>query len=256
MSNTPSDISSPALPTRQGTFALVDLHSGRVYSLQPGPNSIGRSDKCRVVLDGHEVSRRHAVLMVHETGECEVSDAESRNGVFLNGRRLRGVARLKAGDVLRICGFRLLLTKTTPSNPTPFAFTDETLGVVVWNAVDACWHFSITLGVDWFVPAVYSPSDYTPPDRVPPTTAPEWNAVRACFRHVKAREADARALVVEEWGSQTRAFRPNLEQVLFTTTNATFVYEEVYGVYCVTIDPTGAFLSGPKWISHQSDNDD
>jgi hypothetical protein len=227
---------------QNNTFALVDLHSGRTYSLQPGPNSIGRSNTNRVVLDDCAVSRRHAVLMVHETGACEVGDAQSRNGVFLNGRRVQGVAQLSPGELLQIDCFRLLLIRNTATGSAPMYFTDEALGVVVWNAADSCWHFGMMLGVNRFVPALYSPTDPSPPDRVPP----DWEVVRACFHQVKAHEAEARALVVDS----------RLEQVIFTASNVTLVYGKLpAGVYCVTIDRAGNFVSGPVWVPNEVNND-
>src|SRR5438270_143488 len=116
----------PLAPARTGTFALVDLRSGRVYPLKPGPNSIGRSVKCDVVLDDSAVSRRHAVVMIHEEGSCEVGDAQSRNGVRVNGQRVRIVSPLHFGDVLQIGDFRLLFTDDSERD-RPRTLADETL---------------------------------------------------------------------------------------------------------------------------------
>jgi hypothetical protein len=255
VSNVTPDLPPIAPVSQSGPFALVDLLNGRAYPLEPGPNSIGRSTSNRVVLADAAVSRRHAVLMIYATGECAVGDAGSRNGVFLNGQQVHGIGRLTPGGWLQIDGFRLLFTRNNATDPLPISFTDETLGVVVWNAADSCWYFGITLGVNRFVPAVYSPSDYTPPDRVPPPQAPEWEAVRACYRQVKAHEAEARARVGGQSSSRGRV-RPHLTQVLFTPATATFVYEvDLTGAYCVTIDGAGAFVSGPVWIPSEPNDD-
>jgi hypothetical protein len=239
----------------RSTFALVDLLSGRVHPLLPGPNSIGRSIKNRVVLDDRAVSRRHAVLMVHEAGECEVGDADSRSGVVLNGRQVQGIIRVTPGDVLQICGFRLLFTQNPANNPTPFSFTDETLGAVVWNASGSCWSFGLTLGLYRFVPAQYRPSNDTPPNCVPLPSAPEWGVVRAWCRQVRDREAEARALVLREnpLGMHTL---PCLLQILFATTTATLIYGEPRtGAVCVTLNRARTFVSGLMWIP-SGPNDD
>jgi pSer/pThr/pTyr-binding forkhead associated (FHA) protein len=79
-----------------GRQRIVEL--GGVASL-----TIGRSPSNDVPLGwDHEVSRLHAVL-AHEGGEWTVADdGLSRNGSFVNGRRLRGRHRLRDGDALKI----------------------------------------------------------------------------------------------------------------------------------------------------------
>jgi two-component system response regulator FlrC len=62
---------------------------------------LGRDGTCHIVLEGREVSRRHAEIYF-DGPVVTVRDLQSRNGVFVNGRRTeRGP--LVAGDVLR-CG--------------------------------------------------------------------------------------------------------------------------------------------------------
>jgi pSer/pThr/pTyr-binding forkhead associated (FHA) protein len=75
---------------------IVEL--GSVRSL-----TIGRSPANDVPLQwDHEVSRLHAVL-APEGGEWTIADdGLSRNGSFVNGRRLRGRHRLRDGDAIKI----------------------------------------------------------------------------------------------------------------------------------------------------------
>jgi pSer/pThr/pTyr-binding forkhead associated (FHA) protein len=54
------------------------------------------------VLDDASVSRRHA-LVLERDGAPVIADDRSRNGVFVNGRRVRE-ARLRHGDEVRIGG--------------------------------------------------------------------------------------------------------------------------------------------------------
>lgn len=264
MNDASASDSSP-LPAQSGTFALVDLRSGQVHPLQPGPNSIGRSPKSRVVLDDPAISRRHAVLMVYEEGNCEVGDAASRNGVRVNGRRLAPVAPLKPGDVLQIGDFRLLFTDTSEPYPprsfadetlgSPYLFADETLGVVVWRAADACWHFGIPIEPDRIVPAVYSPTDYAPPSGAPSPTSPEWEVVRACFQQVKAREGSVRARIARQDDPFGRYY---LAQILFTSTAVTLVYERGSSgtqAVCVSLNSAGEVISGPQWIAECKNGD-
>jgi hypothetical protein len=79
-----------------GRQRLVEL--GEVPSM-----TIGRSPSSDVPLGwDHEVSRLHAVLN-HEGGEWTIADdGLSRNGSFVNGRRLRGRHRLRDGDAIKV----------------------------------------------------------------------------------------------------------------------------------------------------------
>ncbi|MDB4980248.1 MAG: Flagellar regulatory protein FleQ [Myxococcales bacterium] len=62
---------------------------------------VGRDDTCDTILEGTEISRRHAEFRV-DGPMLAVRDLESRNGVFVNGVR-RTDAPLGPGDVVR-CG--------------------------------------------------------------------------------------------------------------------------------------------------------
>jgi transcriptional regulator with AAA-type ATPase domain len=66
-----------------------------------GGQVVGRDADCDTVLAGTEISRRHAEFRV-DGPVVTVRDRESRNGVFVNGRRVTD-APLAAGDVVR-CG--------------------------------------------------------------------------------------------------------------------------------------------------------
>jgi DNA-binding CsgD family transcriptional regulator len=71
--------------------------------------SMGRSPSSDVALAwDHEVSRLHAVLTC-EGGEWTIADdGLSRNGSFVNGRRLRGRHRLRDGDAIKLGGTLLV----------------------------------------------------------------------------------------------------------------------------------------------------
>lgn len=70
---------------------------------------IGRDDDCDIVLDDPLVSRRHATVICSDA-ELWVDDLASRNGVQVNGERVKSRQRLEVGDVLRIGGQELRLT--------------------------------------------------------------------------------------------------------------------------------------------------
>jgi pSer/pThr/pTyr-binding forkhead associated (FHA) protein len=72
---------------------VVVLRLGRV-------TRIGRRVSSDIVLDDATVSRRHA-LVLERDGAPVIADDRSRNGVYLNGKRI-SEARLRHGDEVRI----------------------------------------------------------------------------------------------------------------------------------------------------------
>jgi DNA-binding winged helix-turn-helix (wHTH) protein len=72
----------------------------RVPVLQ-GDNLLGRGEDSLVILNERRVSRRHAQIVV-ASGLATLEDLGSRNGTYLNERRLEGAATLQSGDRIRI----------------------------------------------------------------------------------------------------------------------------------------------------------
>ena len=62
---------------------------------------IGRSQKCQVRLRSKSVSRRHARIRVTPSG-ASIEDLQSRNGTFVNGRRIEAPMALQNGDHIEI----------------------------------------------------------------------------------------------------------------------------------------------------------
>lgn len=67
---------------------------------------IGRSRRCDVVIPSATVSRNHAVLTRYDDGSWTISDADSQNGLRVNGVE-EWVKELQEGDVLDIGDERL-----------------------------------------------------------------------------------------------------------------------------------------------------
>jgi hypothetical protein len=100
-------------PPPGGAHALVRLADGRSHALRVGVNALGRYPQNDLVLAPICVSRRHCVVLVHASGGCEVYDTASRNGTWVNGRRV-GRADLLPGDVLTLAGQQLLVAWVGP----------------------------------------------------------------------------------------------------------------------------------------------
>jgi predicted component of type VI protein secretion system len=82
-------------------FWLVDQDG--VHDLKMGLNTIGRMEDNDVPIVDGSVSRRHCAIVVHATSGCELHDTASKNGTFVNGKRINGPTALRAGDQIRLC---------------------------------------------------------------------------------------------------------------------------------------------------------
>lgn len=97
--------------------------------------TVGRRASCDVLIaDDGEVSRAHAELELVGEEWTVVDDGLSRNGTFVNGRRISGRKRLVDGDVLRfgrtVVEYRCpsegstAMTSSTPDMPTVDSLTE------------------------------------------------------------------------------------------------------------------------------------
>ncbi len=77
-----------------------------VIRLEPGWTRIGRSGAADVRLDDPTVSRRHALIVLTESGDLRALDDRSLNGLFVNGELVEW-APLGDEDELEIGRYRL-----------------------------------------------------------------------------------------------------------------------------------------------------
>jgi predicted nucleic acid-binding Zn-ribbon protein len=74
--------------------------------LEPGWTRIGRSPAADIRLEDATVSRRHALIVLTDSGELRALDDRSLNGLFVNGEHVDW-APLADGDELEIGRYRL-----------------------------------------------------------------------------------------------------------------------------------------------------
>jgi len=91
-----------------GKHSTHELKDGEVVR-------IGRSSRNNMVLADLSLSRHHAEILPDSEGWI-LQDAGSRNGTFLNGRRLQAPERLKAGDRIDLGGCHLEYREGTESS--------------------------------------------------------------------------------------------------------------------------------------------
>jgi len=69
----------------------------RHIPLAPGENVIGRAEDATISVASSKVSRRHARILV-DSGGATLEDLGSKNGTFLDNRRLEAPVKLRPGD--------------------------------------------------------------------------------------------------------------------------------------------------------------
>jgi len=89
--------------------------------------TIGRNHQNDVVINAPSVSRHHCQMIQDDNGQFRLVDFGSKNGTYINGRRITGEVILNYGDTIRIGNttlpwqnyFSLPVQQITPNNKTP-----------------------------------------------------------------------------------------------------------------------------------------
>ncbi len=96
-----------------------------IHQLKPAGTTLGRDESCEIVLPDDRISRQHARISFENEGYV-LHDLGSRNGTFLNGRRITRPEVLHHRDVIGLPGLTLRFDQadeTVPWEPegTPLA---------------------------------------------------------------------------------------------------------------------------------------
>jgi FHA domain len=97
-----------ALSPMQIDLEILERGAHRTLRLR-SPFEVGRDKAADVALRDPEVSRRHARFQ-SEQGVVYVDDLKSRNGTFLNGRRVTEAIEVRGGDEIDVGTTRILVT--------------------------------------------------------------------------------------------------------------------------------------------------
>lgn len=89
-------------------WAWLCLSNGKKLPITHWENVIGRHKRCDIVIDFPTVSRNHGVLTRYDDGSWTITDAESKDGVLVNGKRVQ-ICALHAGDIISIGGVEMSL---------------------------------------------------------------------------------------------------------------------------------------------------
>ena len=101
-----------ALSPMQIDLEILERGAHRTLRLRP-PFEVGRDKAADVALRDPEVSRRHARFQ-SEQGVAYLDDLKSRNGTFLNGRRVTEAIEIREGDEIDVGTTRLIVASVRP----------------------------------------------------------------------------------------------------------------------------------------------
>lgn len=163
------------------------------------PCSIGRTPDNQVVLNDTKVSRHHAMLHAYGGLGCWLVDCGSRNGVYLNGRRLGEPVLLRSGDVVKICEHELRFHQAGNDSERPARngarhadsteragenFAETGTGIVILNS-----KLKVTYATDharrWL--EIYLPGKGSAREALPPAVA-KWLREELDARHPAGRQ--------------------------------------------------------------------
>ncbi|MBQ9838156.1 MAG: FtsW/RodA/SpoVE family cell cycle protein [Oscillospiraceae bacterium] len=93
-------------------WAFLCLPDGRKLKVTHWENVIGRSKNSDIVVDFPTVSKTHCVLTRYDDGSWSIADAESKDGVRVNGKKVK-IRALQPEDVITIGGVDLTVQLIT-----------------------------------------------------------------------------------------------------------------------------------------------
>lgn len=100
--------------------------------------TLGRMAGNHLVLPDERVSRRHALVHSQEQGEYWLVDLGSRNGTYVNDRRVNQPVRLQSGDSIRVGPFHLTFRQPT-HDPARRETDPTTAHTLVDFRAEPCW---------------------------------------------------------------------------------------------------------------------
>ena len=93
-------------------WAWLVMPGGKRIPVTHWENVIGRSKSSDIHIDNPVVSRNHAVLTRYDDGSWTITDANSKAGVLVNGKRTQ-ISAIQEGDVISIADVEFVLQPIT-----------------------------------------------------------------------------------------------------------------------------------------------
>ena len=116
-------MADPSRPRRQLPNYLL-TRGKHEFVLEKGENVLGRDADAQVYVDHPSVSRRHARISIDSTSAV-LEDLKSRNGTFLDGRRIEAPTEIHHGAIIGLGPITLTVVVLPAGAST---LPDDTLG--------------------------------------------------------------------------------------------------------------------------------
>jgi ABC-type multidrug transport system ATPase subunit/ABC-type multidrug transport system permease subunit len=98
---------------------------------------IGRGADCDLILEGHTISRNHAVIIKESIDTYKIKDLDSSNGTFVNGNRIKGDCKITIKDKIFIGRNQISLIGETKDLNEELAISAKGIRKVYSNNVTA-----------------------------------------------------------------------------------------------------------------------
>jgi pSer/pThr/pTyr-binding forkhead associated (FHA) protein len=97
---------------------------GTLFPIRSGEVILGRSSYASIVVNNPLASREHAVVR-SVGGKLEVADLGSKNGTYVNGKRIEGAHPVDEGDVIKIGTDAIEVAKMSAQDPQQLRMATE-----------------------------------------------------------------------------------------------------------------------------------
>ena len=142
-------------------WAWLYFRDGKKVPITHWENVIGRSRSCDIQINHPAVSRNHAVLTRYDDGSWTITDAHSKGGVRVNGKRV-SIRALQPEDVMMIGGIEMGLVPISQRQEQKLAQLRTQAGSGLGNLFNlvlltllqfmACMAFLLGGNPDHFIP--------------------------------------------------------------------------------------------------------
>jgi DNA-binding winged helix-turn-helix (wHTH) protein len=108
---------APTASSESPRVKLCVVLANRELVLMNGANLVGRDPEAAIPIDARGVSRHHARILV-TGGDATIEDLGSKNGTYVNGRRITAPARLSEGDEIGLGAATVTFRTASLASPT------------------------------------------------------------------------------------------------------------------------------------------
>jgi DNA-binding winged helix-turn-helix (wHTH) protein len=109
---------------RPAFSSCVLTRGKREYTLDTGENVIGRDPAAQVYVNHASISRRHARISI-SAHQAVLEDLDSRNGTFVDGRRVEGPLEIRDGAIIGLGPITLTFVVVSAPRTTAPLSTSE-----------------------------------------------------------------------------------------------------------------------------------